>query len=295
MIFKFRIRVEANTIMIEVELLLNCFWSAGSWRPTVPSWEKEFCSSVGLVSWTKLLEAKRFMHLHNNIVKWNDSAGEEAFSNAKMRFYAKINRLPCDISLPDPNKYIDEIDWDSAIDPSLLSDLEHEQSKDVEDGAGSVIFGSVLLNQSFGCIGWGDAEEAFEVSKNFCPVPEFGNSYLNADGTKNSWYNYPPHRNNPNKANGWGNYWNNNYWNENCRDDCDWNNGQYRSGNAEDWKGTWGWNNQHKRKVADGHFSRHKISRFHGNESQIHRGGGNGQGMRRDNLAYRHSSWMQTH
>lgn len=171
--------------------------------------------------WKKLLEAKRFMHLYNNVVEWNDSAGEEAFSNAKERFYAEINCLPCDISLPDPDKYIDEIDWNSAIDPELLSDLEHEQSGDVdeEDGSGGLIFGSVLLNQSFGCTGWGDAEEVFEkVSKNVCPVPEFGSSDMNPDGTKNSWDHCHKQSDFSNEGGGWSNHWNNNN-----RDDCNWN------------------------------------------------------------------------
>ncbi|KAK9289436.1 hypothetical protein L1049_007591 [Liquidambar formosana] len=60
------------------------------------------------------------------VVKWNDSAGEEAFHNAKNRFWAKINGLPCDLPFPDPDIYIDEIDWNPNIDPELVLDLERE-------------------------------------------------------------------------------------------------------------------------------------------------------------------------
>ncbi|KAK8619087.1 hypothetical protein V6N13_133054 [Hibiscus sabdariffa] len=98
--------------------------SLATWQPTVPKWEKKFCVLVGSVPWWKLLEAKRFMYLYDNVVQWNDSACEEAFHNAKNRFWAKINGLPCDIRLPDPDSYIDKIDWDSEIDPELLLDLE---------------------------------------------------------------------------------------------------------------------------------------------------------------------------
>ncbi|KAG2668807.1 hypothetical protein I3760_14G007100 [Carya illinoinensis] len=64
------------------------------------------------------------MYCHNNVVSWDDSAGEEAFQNAKKRFWSKINCLRCDISLPDPDIYIDEIDWKPNIDPELIKELD---------------------------------------------------------------------------------------------------------------------------------------------------------------------------
>ncbi|KAF8395768.1 hypothetical protein HHK36_019719 [Tetracentron sinense] len=60
------------------------------------------------------------MFLDENVVQWNDSASEEAFHNAKKRFWAEINGLPHDVPLPDPDMYIDEVDWNSEIDPELL-------------------------------------------------------------------------------------------------------------------------------------------------------------------------------
>ncbi|KAL3715758.1 hypothetical protein ACJRO7_007497 [Eucalyptus globulus] len=123
----------------------------GNWRPAVPSWEKEFCRSVGSVPWKKLVEAKRYMCIYDKVLKWDDSAVEEAFRNAKERFWAGINGIPCSIALPDPNLYIDEVDWASKVDPELLCDLE--RGPEALDGgnsncnnSGTIIFGDVLAD-----------------------------------------------------------------------------------------------------------------------------------------------------
>ncbi|KAL6981105.1 hypothetical protein U1Q18_022735 [Sarracenia purpurea var. burkii] len=100
--------------------------SSGVGQSSVPSWEKKFCLLVGSIPWGKVVVAKKYMHLHDDVVKWNDSAGEEEFSNAKERFWAASNGFPCEIPLPDPNMYIDEIDWNPHIDPELISDLDRE-------------------------------------------------------------------------------------------------------------------------------------------------------------------------
>ncbi|OWM78923.1 TBC1 domain family member 5 homolog A [Punica granatum] len=308
----------------------------GSRQPSVPSWEKQFCRSVGSVPWKKLLETKRVMYLYDNVVKWNDSAGEEAFCNAKKRFYAEINGLPCDISLPDPDKYIDKIDWNTDVDPRLLLELECGRvgNMDEEDRSGEVIFGDVLLNQTFGCTGWGDTEEAFQkIANKLCPAPEFRNADLNTDGMKNSWEQCSPPSNIPDKASGWDNHWNDNRWNDNSWNDDHWNNNNWNDnhwndnywnsndwnndegndnhwndckwnnwnsnhrqvGNAGDQEGMWDWNNRRKREVSGGYMSRYKISRFHGGDSHTHRRWRNARGMRRDNLAYQQSPWIGTH
>ncbi|XP_059649165.1 uncharacterized protein LOC132295099 [Cornus florida] len=98
----------------------------GVWQNSVPSWERKFCTLVGSIPWQKVVVAKKYMHCHSDVINWNDSAGEEAFHNAKKRFWAEINSLPCDITLPDPNIYIDEIDWNSKIDPELMLDVDRE-------------------------------------------------------------------------------------------------------------------------------------------------------------------------
>ncbi|KAI6673766.1 hypothetical protein NL676_001672 [Syzygium grande] len=132
----------------------------GSWQPTVPSWEKKFCKSVGSVPWHRLLDAKKYLHIHDKVVKWNDSAVEEAFHNAKDRYWAEINGLPCSISLPDPNIHIDEVDWESKTDPELLLDLERGPEALYGSNSGqTVIFGNVLADPAFACDGWGDVEE----------------------------------------------------------------------------------------------------------------------------------------
>lgn len=132
----------------------------GCWQPAVPTWEKEFCKSVGSVTWRRLLDAKKYLHIHDKVVKWNDSAVEEAFHNAKERYWAEINGLPCCISLPDPDIHIDIVDWESKMDPELLLDLERGPEAFYGSNSGqTVIFGNVLSNLSFACDGWGDVEE----------------------------------------------------------------------------------------------------------------------------------------
>lgn len=44
-------------------------------------------------------------------MQWDDSAAAEAFNNAKMRYWGYCNGFPCSIPLPNPDAYIDEIDW----------------------------------------------------------------------------------------------------------------------------------------------------------------------------------------
>lgn len=78
------------------------------------------------VPWQKVVTAKKYLYCHENVVKWDDSAGEEAFHNAKRRYWEKINGLPCETPPPDQAMYIDEIDWKPNIDARLISDLDRE-------------------------------------------------------------------------------------------------------------------------------------------------------------------------
>ncbi|PKU78844.1 uncharacterized protein LOC110092192 [Dendrobium catenatum] len=91
---------------------------------TVPSWERTFCSYVCRVPWRKICDADRVLYIYKNVAKWDDSAGREAFHNAKARYWAKINHLPCNIPLPDPDMYIEKVDFDTFIDPELAADIE---------------------------------------------------------------------------------------------------------------------------------------------------------------------------
>ncbi|XP_031477318.1 uncharacterized protein LOC116248582 isoform X1 [Nymphaea colorata] len=139
--------------------------SLGYWKPTVPSWEKEFCARVCFIPWSKVLETKKVMSLFANVVQWDDSAGEEAFTNAKKRFWAKINDLPCDVSLPDPDIFIDRIDWDSVAagtDPELLNSMEEE----IGEGDRPEVLSIIWENQDISaipCSGWGDDNDDNQV------------------------------------------------------------------------------------------------------------------------------------
>ncbi|XP_028766640.1 uncharacterized protein LOC114724457 isoform X2 [Neltuma alba] len=129
------------------------------WQATVPVWEKKFCAVIGSVPWPKVVETKKYIYLHDNVVKWDDSAGKEAFDNAKKKFWAEINGLPCDLSLPDPEMHIDNVDWNSTVDPELILDLEREQAPgDKTNDEVVILDGSHLLDPSFFCTGWGEAE-----------------------------------------------------------------------------------------------------------------------------------------
>ncbi|XP_059646247.1 uncharacterized protein LOC132291258 [Cornus florida] len=263
----------------------------GSWQPTVPSWEKKFCTSVGSVPWCKLLETKKFMYLYDNVVKWNDSAGEEAFYNAKNRFWAEINGLPCDISLPDPNIYIDEIDWNSNIDPELLLDLEREYV--IPDGGEKdekvVIFGKQLLsNQSFSCTGWGEEEDDLKKATNSSLDNNKNLLALNCTHDvgagavrENGWGDVCDDE--AMKDSGWGDGWNN------SQSLNQWENNNNESQNLKDstdrvW-GTQDVNNG----MSEGsvrYMSRYKTLRFHGNEHQRSREWRNGKVRKRANFVY---------
>ncbi|XP_027342920.1 uncharacterized protein LOC113855472 [Abrus precatorius] len=94
------------------------------WQDGIPLWEKKYCTVVGYVPWQKIVDSKKFIYCHSNVLNWNDSSAEEAFQNAKKHYWAKINSLPCEISLPDPDTYIDQIDWNPCIDPELVKELD---------------------------------------------------------------------------------------------------------------------------------------------------------------------------
>ncbi|XP_058742395.1 uncharacterized protein LOC131614873 [Vicia villosa] len=134
---------------------------------TVPLWEKKFCTTVGAVSWGRLLEGKRYMESHSDVMKWDDSAAKQAFHDAKNRFWADINGFCCDIPLPDPDMYIDEVDWDACVDHELYLDLDREEEardKIIEKSQEeTVIVDNYLGNWELTPTGWGDEEE--EVTK----------------------------------------------------------------------------------------------------------------------------------
>ncbi|GAB2267172.1 hypothetical protein Dimus_002156 [Dionaea muscipula] len=130
------------------------------WQSSVPHWEKKFCARVGAVPWHKLVDAKKFLHLYPDILGWNDSACEEAFRNAKQRFWAEINGVPCNIEPSDPDIYIDEIDWNPKIHPELVLELEREPvplDLPEQHDAAIINFESPLYTtKPIPCTGWDD-------------------------------------------------------------------------------------------------------------------------------------------
>ncbi|XP_011088181.1 uncharacterized protein LOC105169482 isoform X1 [Sesamum indicum] len=98
-------------------------YSSGVNNNGVSSWEIDYCHSVW-VPWRKVLASKKYIYCHPSVLNWDDSAGKEALQNAKERYWALINGLPCGNPLPDPDVYIDEIDWNPYMDPDLMADLD---------------------------------------------------------------------------------------------------------------------------------------------------------------------------
>ncbi|XP_051149518.1 uncharacterized protein LOC127264141 [Andrographis paniculata] len=160
----------------------------GGGKPTGRAWEKDFCKVVGSLDWETFLHMKKFTHLYSDVLNWDDSAGEEAFYNAKNRYWAQINGRPCDAPLPDPDLYIDKISWDSETDSELAADIESKLSISNTGEAGGhdpvVIFGDTLL--PYTPVGWGDAAEDknLDVPFNHSTPPNylFGNQMLQPTG-----------------------------------------------------------------------------------------------------------------
>ncbi|KAF8398318.1 hypothetical protein HHK36_017245 [Tetracentron sinense] len=268
----------------------------GCWQPSVPLWEKKFCTLVGSIPWWKLVEAKKVMPFYENVVQWNDSAGEEAFHNAKNRFWAEINGLPCDISLPDPDVYIDNIDWNSKVDPELLLDLDEEPvpfDEEEKDGKVGFVGDSLFfLNRPVPCAGWGDAEEDLvRMANNSSPSPGFGDRDRNVDKKDNPWEpSDNPWDRSFSQSNGavkdrtWGDHRDNSWgWNKWKNDVNDSENLEFRRAG-----GGWGtWNgNCRKREGTGWYMSRYKTSRFQGDDHQTDHGWRNGRGRKRVNFAY---------
>ncbi|KAJ6921780.1 transducin family protein [Populus alba x Populus x berolinensis] len=233
---------------------------------------------------------KKLMYLYENVVKWNDSAGEEAFHNAKNRFWAEINGLPCNISLPDPDIYIDEIDWNSSVDPELLLDLDREPKDhdEITKGEEVVIIGSsLLLNQSFSCAGWGGAEEEFQKVPDSALDPGHWDFNHKVTSDENPWGRNVTHPNEAMNDDGWD------CWN----DSFGWGNNEWDVGNdgknandgtGGDWGTLDGYNQ--RREGTGWQMSSYKTSRFHGDEYPMDRGlWRHGRGRRRywaDNLGF---------
>lgn len=90
----------------------------------IPTWEKKFCTSIGSVPWQKIVNVKDYIFCHDNVANWDDSAGKDAFQSAKRRFWEEINGIHSEHAFPDPDRYIDDVNWNPNIDQDLIEDLE---------------------------------------------------------------------------------------------------------------------------------------------------------------------------
>lgn len=114
---------------------------------------------------------KKFRHLYPNVLSWDDSAGREAFDNAWRRFWYKKKGYACDTPLPDPDLYIDIIDWDAEVDPELWRDLESIPvvSHTEEEDKAPVGDLSVPNYQEITPTGWGDDVEKIDPEPVYTP------------------------------------------------------------------------------------------------------------------------------
>ena len=257
----------------------------------MPLWEKKFCASIGAVPWRKLIEVKRYMSLHPNVVNWNDSAVKEAFDNAKSRFWAEINGIPCDIPLPDPNIYIDDVDWNATIDPELYLDVEREAvaHRNIEEkGQEAVILSSsFLLSHSFSGPGWGDEEVIKPSEPNYAAQGWESNQHENNE--TNSWEQFLAPIDEHPKEYGWQNSRNDSQWwiqREHYGGDLHNKYQQGRTGGSGNW-GTWdGYNRRRENNMS---WSKNPEYHYGNNEYQMNRGRGRNRGRgggRRVNFSY---------
>ncbi|XP_030532206.1 uncharacterized protein LOC115742209 [Rhodamnia argentea] len=165
------------------------FYHDPSTPDNVPSWEKRFCRLIGTIPWGKIVYSKTLLNYHDNICHWDDSAAEEAFQNARKRFWAEINGLPCDISLPDPDIYMDKINWNQAIDPELVKDLDEQYfnpdivDEDEEMGSKKKRIENLVGSPSDRCnVDPNDSENPWEINNLHC-----GEDVKNLAWSRNSW------------------------------------------------------------------------------------------------------------
>jgi len=236
------------------------------------------------------------MSLYPKVVNWDDSAVKEAFEDAKSRFWAEINGLPCDIPLPDPNIYIDDVDWNASVDLELYLDVEREaeaRRNIKEKGEEAVILSSsLLLSHSFsgpgwGATGWGDEEEKEEVTKASEPNYAAQGWELNQhkNNETNSWEQYLTPIDEHAKEYDWQNTQNDSQ-REHYGGDLHNKYQQGRSGGSGNW-GTWdGYNRRRENNMS---WSKNPGYHYSNNVYWMNRGrgrnGGRGGG-RRVNFAY---------
>nr|GLL43335.1 hypothetical protein DM860_006252 [Ipomoea trifida] len=161
------------------------------WRPAIPSWEKEFClkATTGLFpTWKKFVEAKKYVHLYDNIMQWDDKEAQESFNRSKTLFYAKkfniLNNLEANLTLPDPDLYIDKIVWDdddSKIDDSeLMKELgpaiDEEEIEEINNQTSQLKRSLEIAIEDIKPTGWDVEPEEFMNANNLTGLIVGGHS-----------------------------------------------------------------------------------------------------------------------
>ncbi|XP_076904848.1 uncharacterized protein LOC143560431 [Bidens hawaiensis] len=225
-----------------------------NWQPSVPYWEKRFVSLVGSFSWKKFLEAKEFTHLYDNVLKWDDSAGKEAFHTAKDTFHAKFHGLPCDDAFHDPDLYIDKIDWNADIDHGLIKDFDNEYVVH-DDGSPRepvVIFDNMLPDpyKDYSPYGWGDSDDVKkdQSAVNWDDCIDHGKIIWDSCNDNNAWWDWNEN-DNDNKEGDQGNNNNNNYVCNNM------NNRSFHGNNKRRNNGNWRKSTGQRYESQNGHGS----------------------------------------
>ncbi|XP_024625199.1 uncharacterized protein [Medicago truncatula] len=225
------------------------------------------------------------MCLHPNVVNWDDSAVKEAFNNAKNRFWAEINDIPCDIPSPDPNIYIDDIDWNASVDTELYLDVEREVEacRNIEEKGEEVVIlsSSLFLDQSLSGPGWGDEEDE-KLTKPYEPndVARGWESNQHGNNQKNFWKQYDAPIEHAAKEYGWKNGQNDSQgWNQREQYGGDFHN-KYQGRNSGNW-GTWdGYNRRRENNISwstnPGYD--HGTNEYQMNSGRRRRNGGRGGG-----------------
>lgn len=243
----------------------------------VPSWEIDYCRTCK-VPWNKVLASKKYIYSYPSVLNWDGSAGKEALENAKQRFWTKINGLLCDNPLPDPDMYIDEIDWNPRVDLDLMEDVDlqvfdpdeaekveqldtiteevecaqtqHDKNQYTSDNPWerNQVLGNANLHEENG---WGRWDDTLNLKKDD-PWEQScrklaGSSKDNAWGSGNKFWHWPQPQGNENTRSssfadhGCGKSWNRNERTVAVRQDgweCGWGQGQGQ-GERENSSGCW--------------------------------------------------------
>lgn len=200
-----------------------------------------------------MVDTKKFFYCYGSVLDWDDNAAEEAFHNAKKRFWEEINGLHSDLSLPDPDIYIDEIDWDAVVDPQLIKELDREyvppdeSSNNVEDHGNSWECQYMQVGGAFqSTSSWNQRDNIIDNSNLLdnarVSVDTRGNEHLEGNGWGDSW-GWNSMRSNVNQSSDWNkdaNAWNGGYHNLVSTNDHEWNDSwnQYSGLNQQEFKNT---------------------------------------------------------